>query len=100
MSSNLTRSTKTKPNKNKDLRKCLRASTPRKRSRGVHLESKSAGIWTPGSRSMGWRTRVFRCATASRCRLTEVADVYIAPMFFEIFRYQPAMTMMRLVLTA
>jgi hypothetical protein len=29
----------------------LRASASRKRSRGVHLESKIARIWTPASRS-------------------------------------------------
>ncbi len=38
-----------KAQQNIDLRKCLRASTWRKRSRGVHLESKSARIWTPAA---------------------------------------------------
>ncbi len=36
-----------KAQQNIDLRKCLRASTARKRSRGDHLESKLAKIWTP-----------------------------------------------------
>ena len=40
-----------KPQQNLDLRKCLCASTSRKRSRGVHLESKLAKIWTPASGS-------------------------------------------------
>jgi hypothetical protein len=41
-----------KAQQNIDLRKCLCASTSRKRSPGVHLESKLAKIWTPtgGSR--------------------------------------------------
>src|SRR5271166_2935166 len=38
-----------KPQQNIDLRKWLCASTSRKRSRGVHLESKFAKIWTPAS---------------------------------------------------
>ena len=45
--SNPTRSTKTF--QNIDLRKCLRASTSRKRSRGVYLESKFGKIWTPAN---------------------------------------------------
>src|SRR5665213_1386357 len=36
-----------KPQQNIELRKGLRASRSRKRSRGVHLESKLAKIWTP-----------------------------------------------------
>src|ERR1700689_5520378 len=39
-------------------------------------------------------TRIFRGW------LTQVADVYVVPLFLEIFRDQPAMTMMRLVFTA
>src|SRR5665213_3279082 len=38
-----------KAQQNMDLRKCLRASTSRKRSRGVHLESKLAKIRTPAA---------------------------------------------------
>src|SRR5271165_864270 len=38
-----------KAQQNIDLRKWLCASTSRKRSRGVHLESKFAKIWTPAS---------------------------------------------------